>query len=71
VSYGKGIPQLVRQLFWQVPYNDANRLEEVLKKHGSTIAAVLIEPILAIAAAFPPSPSSSRRCASSAPDTTC
>ena len=56
VSYGKGIPQLVRQLFWQVPYNDANRLEEVLKKHGSTIAAVLIEPILGNCCGIPSKP---------------
>jgi glutamate-1-semialdehyde 2,1-aminomutase len=46
VSYGQGVPKLVRQLFWQVPYNDASRLEDVLKANHSTIAAVLIEPIL-------------------------
>src|SRR5262249_57745149 len=56
VSYGKGIPQLVRQLFWQVPYNDANRLEEVLKKHGHTIAAVLVEPILGNCCGIPSKP---------------
>lgn len=56
VSYGKGVPGLVRQLFWQVPYNDANRLEEVLKKHGATIAAVLIEPILGNCCGIPSKP---------------
>jgi glutamate-1-semialdehyde 2,1-aminomutase len=56
VSYGKGIPQLVRQLFWQVPYNDANRLEDVLKQHGHTIAAVLIEPILGNCCGIPSRP---------------
>src|SRR5215470_15072432 len=56
VSYGKGIPQAVRQLFWQVPYNDANRLEEVLKKHSHTIAAVLIEPILGNCCGIPSKP---------------
>ena len=56
VSYGKGIPQLVRQLFWQVPYNDANRLEDVLKKHGHKIAAVLIEPILGNCCGIPSKP---------------
>ena len=56
VSYGKGIPQLVRQLFWQVPYNDANRLEDVLKQHGHTIAAVLIEPILGNCCGIPSKP---------------
>jgi glutamate-1-semialdehyde 2,1-aminomutase len=56
VSYGKGVPQLIRQLFWQVPYNDANRLEEVLKKHGHSIAAVLIEPILGNCCGIPSKP---------------
>ena len=32
VPYGAGIPALVRQIFWQVPYNDAGRLEAVLKR---------------------------------------
>ncbi len=56
VSYGKGIPGLVRQLFWQVPYNDANRLEEVLKLHHDRIAAVLIEPILGNCCGIPSKP---------------
>src|SRR3546814_17866079 len=41
VPYGAGIPALVRQLHWQVPTNDAGRLQAVLKRHGDTIAAVL------------------------------
>ncbi|QEX17091.1 glutamate-1-semialdehyde 2,1-aminomutase [Hypericibacter terrae] len=56
VSYGKGIPGAVRNLFWQVPYNDAGRLEDVLKKHGHTIAAVLIEPILGNCCGIPSKP---------------
>ncbi len=56
VSYGKGVPQLIRQLFWQVPYNDANRLEDVLKKHSHTIAGVLIEPILGNCCGIPSKP---------------
>lgn len=56
VSYGKGIPQLIRQLFWQTPYNDANRLEDILKKHHDTIAAVLIEPILGNCCGIPSKP---------------
>ena len=56
ITYGEGIPQLVRQLFWQVPYNDANRLEEVLKKNHDTIAAVLIEPILGNCCGIPSKP---------------
>ena len=56
IPYGQGIPQAVRQLFWQVPYNDANRLEEVLKKNHDTIAAVLIEPILGNCCGIPSKP---------------
>lgn len=56
VPYGAGIPALVRQLFWQVPYNDANRLEAVLKSHGDKIAAVLIEPILGNCCGIPSKP---------------
>ncbi|MGH6932560.1 MAG: aminotransferase class III-fold pyridoxal phosphate-dependent enzyme, partial [Dongiaceae bacterium] len=36
VTYGKGIPGQLRSLFWQVPYNDAQRLEDVLKKHSDS-----------------------------------
>jgi glutamate-1-semialdehyde 2,1-aminomutase len=56
VSYGQGIPSLVRQLFWQVPYNDAGRLEDVLKKNHDKIAAVLIEPILGNCCGIPSKP---------------
>jgi glutamate-1-semialdehyde 2,1-aminomutase len=56
IPYGQGIPQLVRQLFWQVPYNDAQRLEDVLKKNHDTIAAVLIEPILGNCCGIPSKP---------------
>jgi len=56
IPYGEGIPQLIRQLFWQVPYNDAQRLEDVLKKHSDSIAAVLIEPILGNCCGIPSKP---------------
>ena len=56
VTYGQGIPQLIRQLFWQVPYNDADRLETVLKAHGDKIAGVLIEPILGNCCGIPSKP---------------
>jgi glutamate-1-semialdehyde 2,1-aminomutase len=56
IAYGKGIPDLIRQLFWQVPYNNAERLERVLKKHGDSIAAVLIEPILGNCCGIPAKP---------------
>jgi len=56
VTYGAGVPGLVRQLFWQVPYNDADRLESVLKRHSDKIAAVLIEPILGNCCGIPSRP---------------
>src|SRR5215467_1747852 len=56
VSYGRGIPGLLKGLFWQVPYNDANRLEEVLKANADKISAVLIEPILGNCCGIPSKP---------------
>lgn len=46
VPYSEGVPHLLKQLLYSVPLNDANRLEETLKKHGDKIAALLIEPIM-------------------------
>ncbi len=56
VSYGKGIPGIIRSIFWQVPYNDPTRLEDVLKKNANKIAAVLIEPILGNCCGIPSQP---------------
>ncbi|MGH6962112.1 MAG: aminotransferase class III-fold pyridoxal phosphate-dependent enzyme, partial [Dongiaceae bacterium] len=39
ISYGRGIPGLLKGLFWQVPYNDANRLEDVLRQNADKISA--------------------------------
>src|SRR5215510_10159381 len=55
-TYGRGIPGLLKNLFWQVPYNDANRLEDVLKRNADKIAAVLIEPILGNCCGIPSAP---------------
>lgn len=41
-----GVPQVIRELVHTVPLNDANALEDVMKKHGDKIGALLIEPIL-------------------------
>jgi glutamate-1-semialdehyde 2,1-aminomutase len=46
VPYSKGIPGSLRKLVHLTPMNDANRLEDVFKRHGDGIAAMLIEPIL-------------------------
>jgi glutamate-1-semialdehyde 2,1-aminomutase len=53
LPYGKGVPGIVRELFFPVPYNDANRLEDVLRRHHDRIAAVLIEPILGSCCGIP------------------
>ncbi len=45
VSYGKGIPQTLKELAHLVPMNDFQRLEDTFKRHGHTLAAMLIEPI--------------------------
>ena len=45
VPYSEGIPQELRTLAHLVPMNDPQRLEETFKRHGNTMAAMLIEPI--------------------------
>jgi glutamate-1-semialdehyde 2,1-aminomutase len=44
--YSEGVPSLIKQLVHCVPLNDANFLEDVLKKNGDQIGAFLIEPIM-------------------------
>ena len=46
LSYGDGIPALIKQLFYSVPLNDANALEDIFRKHANEIAAFLMEPIM-------------------------
>ncbi len=50
---GAGVPEVLRDLVNIVPLNDANRLEDVLKKRGDSIGAFLIEPILGNAGSIP------------------
>jgi glutamate-1-semialdehyde 2,1-aminomutase len=44
-AYSEGVPNLVKSLIHSTPMNDANHLEDILKRHAGRIAAVLIEPI--------------------------
>jgi glutamate-1-semialdehyde 2,1-aminomutase len=44
--YGEGVPNIVKPLFHSVPLNDANAVEDVLKKHHADIGAFLIEAIM-------------------------
>jgi len=46
VPFGDGIPEVTKQLFHSVPMNDANALEDLLKKKHDHIAAFLVEPIM-------------------------
>ena len=45
-SFGEGIPAVIKRLFHSVPLNDANALEDLLKKRHNEIGAFLIEPIM-------------------------
>ncbi len=45
VPYGKGIPEVVKQLAHITPMNNLQRLEDMFKAHGHKFAAMLIEPI--------------------------
>jgi len=45
VAYSKGIPQDLKALAHLVPMNNLQRLEDTFKRHGATLAAMLIEPI--------------------------
>ena len=44
--YGDGVPKIVKPLFHTVPLNDANAVEDVLRKHHQDIGAFLIEAIM-------------------------
>ncbi len=46
IPYGDGIPAVTKRLFHSVPLNDANVLEDLLKKKHNEIGAFLIEPIM-------------------------
>lgn len=44
--YSQGIPLTTRSFAHFVQANDANQLEDVLKRHGGKVACLLIEPIM-------------------------
>ena len=44
--YSEGIPVSTKSFAHFVQANDANQLEDVLKRHGSKVACLLIEPIM-------------------------
>lgn len=42
----EGVPMVLKKLVHFTPLNDANYLEDLLKRHGQDIAAFMIEPIM-------------------------
>lgn len=46
MPYGEGVPAVTKRLFHPVPLNDANALEDLMKKKHDQIGAFLIEPIM-------------------------
>ncbi len=46
LPFGDGVPGIIKPLFHTVPLNDANAVEDVLKKHHQDIGAFLIEAIM-------------------------
>jgi glutamate-1-semialdehyde 2,1-aminomutase len=48
-----GIPEAVRDQVLVAPFNDTDFLEGLLREHGSTVAAVIVEPLQRI---IPPAP---------------
>lgn len=46
VAFGDGVPAVTKKLFHTVPLNDANALEDLLKKRHNEIGAFLIDPIM-------------------------
>lgn len=46
LPYGDGVPKVTKRLFHTAPLNDANAVEDLLKKHHDDIGAFLIEPIM-------------------------
>ena len=46
VAYSAGVPESARQHVHMVPMNDAEKLEDVLRRHGDRIGTLLIEPMM-------------------------
>jgi len=46
LPFGDGIPRVTKRLFHSVPLNDANALEDMIRKNRDGVGAFLIEPIM-------------------------
>jgi glutamate-1-semialdehyde 2,1-aminomutase len=56
VPGSSGIPHAIGQYVINLPYNDLERLEEVVEAHWHELAAIMVEPLLGNAAAIMPRP---------------
>lgn len=56
LTYGRGIPEAIKETVIPVPYNDLVTLRRVFEDEGDRIAAVLIEPMLGNAQGILPRP---------------
>lgn len=46
LPFGGGVPRVTKRLFHTAPLNDANAIEDLLRRHHDSIGAFLIEPIM-------------------------
>jgi len=53
---GSGVPQAMADLVHLVPFNNLDALERVLRAHRSTIAGMIMEPMMMNAGIIPPNP---------------
>jgi glutamate-1-semialdehyde 2,1-aminomutase len=54
IAWSEGIPPAVVKNVVVLPWNDADACEAILEKEGSSIAAVLVDPLLGIGGIVPP-----------------
>jgi glutamate-1-semialdehyde 2,1-aminomutase len=55
IAASPGVPKALAELTLDAPYNDLAAVERLFEKHGSGIAAVIVEPIAANMGVVPPS----------------
>jgi glutamate-1-semialdehyde 2,1-aminomutase len=46
LPFGDGVPAITKRLYFTVPLNDANAVEDLFRKHHHEIGAFMIEPIM-------------------------
>ncbi len=54
VPSSAGVPEEVASLTLVVPYNDVEAVEEVMRRHGDDVAAIIVEPVAANMGVVPP-----------------